>query len=212
MFALKSSFNVKDIFYTIQGEGAQAGRAAVFCRFAGCNGWSGRNSDRDKGPFPCSKWCDTDFVGGRRIHEDDLVASILELFPKDGHRFLVFTGGEPALQLTDGLLRTLLKEIPQIAIETNGSLPLPEEAFVGNCWITVSPKTEKVIQDKPTELKLIYPTIDPATFGYVKAMWRFLQPLHDAHWQSNTNATVAYVKAHPEWRLSLQTHKYIGIE
>lgn len=209
---LKSYFSVKDIFYTIQGEGANAGRAAVFVRFAGCNGWSGRNQDRDKGPFPCSKWCDTDFVGGRRMHEDDLVASILEIFPKDtGWPLIVFTGGEPALQLTDSILKTLLTKVPGIAIETNGSLPLPSLAL-NNCWLTVSPKTEKVIQERASELKLIYPTIEPEKFSYIKSHWRFLQPLHNKDWQKNTAATVEYVKSHPEWRLSLQTHKYIGIE
>jgi 7-carboxy-7-deazaguanine synthase len=212
MMNLKSYFSVKDIFYTIQGEGANAGRAAVFVRFAGCNGWSGREQDRAKGPFPCSKWCDTDFVGGRRMHEDDLVDSIMELFPRDtGWPMIVFTGGEPALQLTDSLLGQLLPHFPMIAIETNGSLPLPSKAAL-RCWITVSPKTEKVLQTRASELKLIHPTIDPAKFSGIKAPWRFLQPLHNADWQKNTAATVAYVKAHPEWRLSLQTHKYIGIE
>jgi len=209
--SLKSTFAVKEIFYTIQGEGAQAGRAAVFCRFAGCNGWSGLSKDRAKGPFPCSRWCDTEFVGGRKIDEDSLVAEIIALFPERGHRFVVFTGGEPALQLTDSLLKKLLKDVPQIAIETNGSLPLPEQAFVGNCWITVSPKNEKIAQDKASELKLIYPTLDPELFKDFRASWRFLQPLHDLNWTKNTQAAVAYVKQHPEWRLSIQSHKYLGL-
>jgi 7-carboxy-7-deazaguanine synthase len=202
-------YSVKEIFYTIQGEGANAGRAAVFCRFAGCNGWSGLSRDREKGPFPCSRWCDTEFVGGRKMDEDELVDSILALFVKRGYRLLVFTGGEPALQLTDSLLKRLRPQIAQIAIETNGSLLLPSEAF--NCWITVSPKTERVCQDKASELKLIYPTIDPAKFDYIQAPWRFIQPLHDTNWTRNTAAAVEYVKAHPEWKLSVQTHKFAGI-
>lgn len=204
-------YSVKEIFYTIQGEGAHSGRAAVFCRFAGCNGWSGRTEDRDKGPFPCSKWCDTDFVNGKRMSEDQLVDSILSLFVKQEFRFLVFTGGEPALQLTNSLLDRLLPHIPQIAIETNGSLQLPERVFTGNCWITLSPKTEKVVQDKVNELKLVYPTIAPETFDHVSAYWRFLQPLDDRNKVRNTDEAVAYVKKNPKWRLSLQTHKYIGI-
>ena len=209
MLPLKSTYAVKEIFYTIQGEGAHAGTPAVFCRFAGCNGWSGLSRDRAKGPFPCSRWCDTEFVGGRKMGEDELVDSICGLFVKPGFRFLVFTGGEPALQLTDSLLKRLRQHIPLIAIETNGSLPLPAEAF--NCWITVSPKTPKIVQDKASELKLIYPTIDPETFKDFTAYWRFLQPLHDANWAKNTAAAVDYVKAHPGWRLSVQSHKYIGI-
>ena len=203
------TYKVKEIFYTLQGEGAHAGRPAVFVRFAGCNGWSGLSRDREKGPFPCSKWCDTQFVGGQRYSEDDLIGAILGLFPERGYRFIVFTGGEPALQLTDSLLKRLHKDVPQIAIETNGSLPLPEEAR--HHWLTVSPKTEKVAQDKCSELKLIYPTIDPAKFDYIISFWRFLQPLHDTNWQKNTQAAIEYVKAHPQWNLSTQTHKYIGI-
>lgn len=210
MVELKSTYAVKEIFYTLQGEGAHAGRAAVFCRFAGCNGWSGRQQDRAKGPFPCSAWCDTEFTGGQKMAEDDLVARIMELFPARGYRFLVFTGGEPALQLTDSLIRALRPHIPMIAIETNGSLPLPSLAFE-SCWITVSPKTSAIVQDKASELKLIYPTLDPAGFADYKAMWKFLQPLHDGNWRRNTEAAVAYVKAHPEWRLSSQVHKFVGI-
>jgi 7-carboxy-7-deazaguanine synthase len=168
------------------------------------------SADRAKGPFPCSTWCDTQFVGGQRYSEDDLVDAILALFPSQAYRFLVFTGGEPALQLTDSLILKLHKSIPSISIETNGSLALPSAALQ-HCWITVSPKTEKVVQDKASELKLIYPTIDPAKFDYITAHWRFLQPLHDLNWQKNTDAAIEYVKAHPEWKLSTQTHKFIGI-
>lgn len=210
MFRLKSYFNVKEVFYTLQGEGAHAGKPSVFCRFAGCNGWSGLERDRSKGPFPCSKWCDTNFVGGRRVHEDDLIDEILSLFPEKGYRFLVFTGGEPALQLTDSLIQRLHKEIAQISIETNGSLPLPSSALT-ECWVTVSPKTEKVVQTNAMELKLIYPTIDPAKFDYIKTYWRFLQPLHNENWEKNTAAAVDYIKRNPKWRLSLQTHKFAGI-
>ena len=209
MLNLKTSFNVKDIFYTIQCEGEQSGRPAVFVRFAGCNGWSGYERDRNKGPFPCSRWCDTDFTHGNKMSEDDLIYSVLQLIPERAHSFVVLTGGEPALQLTDSLLRRLKKEVTQVAIETNGSLRLPAEAF--NCWLTVSPKTENIVQDKASELKLIYPTIPPEKFDGIFAMWRWLQPLHDSNWQKNTEAAVAYVKKHPRWNLSIQTQKYIGI-
>lgn len=202
-------YNVKSVFYTIQGEGANAGRAAVFCRFSGCNGWSGRNQDRNNGPFPCSRWCDTDFLDGERIDEDDLIARILSLFPSIGNRLVVFTGGEPALQLTDSLLDRLRPYVPQIAIETNGSRPLPPTA--DNCWVTVSPKTPNVALNKASELKLIFPTIPPQHFDDFRCVFRFLQPLHNENWQRNTNAAVAYVKAHPLWQLSLQTHKFTGM-
>lgn len=204
-----NTYKVKEVFYTIQGEGAQAGRPAVFVRFVGCNGWSGLSKDRKNGPFPCSRWCDTDFVGGSRMTEDELIERVLSLFPERAYRFMVFTGGEPALQLTDSLLSRLHKEVAQIAIETNGSLPLPSEAF--KHWLTVSPKTEKIVQTKASELKLIYPTLDPELFKDVAVYWKFLQPLHDHDWQKNTAATIAYVKAHPDWQLSVQTHKFIGI-
>lgn len=210
MMPLKSHYSVKEVFYTVQGEGVHAGRPAVFCRFAGCNGWSGRAKDRASGPFPCSRWCDTDFVGGKRMGDDELIHTILSLFPHRGNRFVVMTGGEPALQLTDTLIRALHKEVALIAIETNGSLALPAAAHE-LCWLTVSPKTESIVQDKASELKLIFPTIDPGRFSAFKAVWRYLQPLHDANWAKNTEAAVEYVKKNPEWKLSLQTHKYIGI-
>jgi organic radical activating enzyme len=202
------SYAVKEIFYTIQGEGANAGRAAVFVRFAGCNGWSGLERDRKKGPFPCSMWCDTDFNGGLLLDEGALLGEITSLFPSVANRFVVFTGGEPGLQLTNSLLKSVRDMCAQVAIETNGSVKLPEEAF--KCYLTVSPKTEKVIQDKCSELKLIYPTIDPSKFDYITAAFRYLQPLHDKNWQKNTDAAVAYVKANPRWKLSVQTHKFTG--
>lgn len=210
MFNLRTTYNVKEIFYTIQGEGEHAGRAAVFCRFSGCNGWSGLQRDREKGPFHCSRWCDTDFVNGSKYQEDDLVSAILKLFPKLGFRLVVFTGGEPALQLTDSLIDKLIPHVPMICIETNGSLALPAKAL-SNCWITVSPKTPKVLQDKANEIKLIYPTIDPSTFDYIKTHWRFLQPLHDKNLDRNTRQAIEYVKANPEWKLSLQIHKFANI-
>lgn len=205
----RKKYSVKEIFYTLQGEGENAGSAAVFCRFAGCNGWSGLERDRNKGPFPCSKWCDTNFINGYSLDEDQLIDSIMKLFVSEKWRFLVFSGGEPGLQLTDSLIKRLKQYVPRIAIETNGSLLLPAEAF--NCWITVSPKQEKVVQDRCSELKLIYPTIPPEKFDYIDAPFRFLQPLDGPHRESNTKAAIEYVKAHTEWRLSLQTHKMTGI-
>lgn len=203
-------FKVKEIFYTIQGEGANAGRAAVFVRFAGCNGWSGRASDRANGPLPCSLWCDTDFRNGSLMSEAELIERANQLFPSHAWRMVVLTGGEPALQLTNTLLRSLLDKFPCVAIETNGSLPLPELATT-NCWLTVSPKTEKIVQDKAAELKLIFPTtIAPEKFDYIKANWRYLQPLDDGRKMQNTEAAVRYVKEHPQWRLSIQMQKYAG--
>jgi 7-carboxy-7-deazaguanine synthase len=202
---------IREIFYTLQGEGAHAGRAAVFVRFAGCNGWSGKPADRAKGPLPCSRWCDTDFVGGRSMTESDVVEYADSLFVGRAHRMAVITGGEPALQVTDSFLKKMLERFSCVAIETNGSLPLPETAL-SHCWVTVSPKTGLVVQDKASEIKLIYPTIAPEKFDYITAFWRFLQPLDNAERMKNTDAAIEYIKRNPQWRLSVQTQKYAGFQ
>ena len=208
------SYAVKEIFLTLQGEGGQAGRPAVFCRFTGCNLWSGREEDRASAV--CS-FCDTDFVGmdgpggGRFATADDLAAAVAAAWIGGADdRLVVCTGGEPLLQL-DGLLVTALKQLGfSIALETNGTLAAP----AGIDWICVSPKAEApVVQRSGQELKLVYPQVgvDPARFE----AWGFerflLQPMDGPDRAANTQAAIAYCLAHPKWRLSVQTHKYLGI-
>jgi 7-carboxy-7-deazaguanine synthase len=208
------SYAVKEIFLTLQGEGGQAGRPAVFCRFAGCNLWSGREEDRAQAV--CT-FCDTDFVGmdgpgGGRFADAqalaDAVAAKWEGGPDD--RLVVCTGGEPLLQLDEVLIDALHARGFTIALETNGTLPAPE----GVDWICVSPKAQApVVQRSGQELKLVFPQkdVDPARFE----AWDFerflLQPMDGPHRVANTQAAIAYCLAHPRWRLSVQTHKYLGI-
>lgn len=216
------SYSVKEAFKTLQGEGAQAGRAAVFCRFAGCNLWSGRELDRAEA---VCRFCDTDFVGvegdggGKFPHPADLAAHLAALWgPERAFRYVVFTGGEPLLQLDAPLIAAMKAEGFEIAVETNGSLPAPE----GIDWICVSPKAgAPFVQRHGHELKLVFPQPDlmPDHFAGLDAdafdhYW--LQPmdgLADGGLMriNNTAAAVAYCQAHPRWRLSLQTHKMIGI-
>jgi len=196
------TYAVKEIFYTLQGEGHNAGRAAVFVRFTGCNLWSGREQDRKSG---CSKWCDTDFLGGRRYYLDDLVETICDV--SEGCRFVVLTGGEPALQITAELISLLKRESFNIAVETNGTTQLPEGVY----WRTVSPKKLPLVVTTGHELKLVYPTLDPAQFLGFDFQYFYLQPLDNEAKQSNTTAAIEYCKEHPAWRLSTQTHKIVGI-
>lgn len=208
------SYQVKEIFRTLQGEGAQAGRAAVFCRFAGCNLWSGRKEDR---PIAQCRFCDTDFLGtdgeggGKFATPQALAAAIADVWnaPRE-HAFVVFTGGEPLLQLDEPLLKALHEEGFACAVETNGTLALPE----GVDWVCVSPKagTELVAQTGD-ELKLVFPQegLDPASFEALAFTHFFLQPMDGPHLAAYTAAAVAYCQAHPRWRLSLQTHKLIGL-
>lgn len=204
------SYTVKEIFYSIQGEGAHSGRAAVFVRFTGCNGWSGRQKDRKHGPLPCSAWCDTDFVGGRKMTAEQITDEVESLFTSRVMRHVVLTGGEPALQLDGAILKRLLDVAALVSIETNGTLPLPELALT-RCWITLSPKTEKVVQDRVSELKLVYPTIPPEAFDYITTPFRFLQPLDAGFGSTNMAAAYEYVLKNPQWKLSLQTHKILGV-
>jgi 7-carboxy-7-deazaguanine synthase len=207
-------YAVKEIFYTLQGEGANAGRAAVFCRFAGCNLWSGREVDR--ATAEC-RFCDTDFVGtdgeggGKHRTADDLAAAVEAawLGGRDD-RFVVLTGGEPALQVDDALIEALHRHGFTIAIETNGTLPLP----AGLDWICVSPKAgTEIRQTRGDELKLVYPQdgLDPESLSALEFPRRYLSPMDGPRLAENTAAAVAYVKANPRWRLSVQTHKRIGI-
>lgn len=207
-------YAVKEIFYTLQGEGANAGRAAVFCRFAGCNLWSGREADR--AGADC-RFCDTDFIGtdgpggGKFRGASALAEAIAEAWQgAGGERFVVLTGGEPALQVDAPLIDALHARGFAVAIETNGTLPLP----AGLDWICVSPKAgNTLLQTHGDELKLVFPQdgLAPENLAGLDFPRRFLSPMDGPDLSRNTAAAVAYVKAHPEWRLSVQTHKHIGI-
>lgn len=208
------TYSAKEIFKTLQGEGAQAGRAAVFCRFAGCNLWSGRESDR--ATAACT-FCDTDFVGidgdgGGKFRDADSLADTLAgtWGPDTAGRYVVFTGGEPLLQLDAPLIAAVRARGFTIALETNGTLPVPE----GVDWICVSPKGRApVVQTRGQELKLVYPQLEtpPEAFAGMDFENFFLQPMDGPLRLANTEAAVKYCMQHPQWRLSVQTHKYIGI-
>jgi 7-carboxy-7-deazaguanine synthase len=208
------SYAVKEIFLTLQGEGGQAGRPAVFCRFAGCNLWSGREQDR---AAAVCNFCDTDFVGmdgegGGRFADASALAQAVEAAWRGGaeHRLVVLTGGEPLLQVDAALVEALHERGFSVALETNGTLPAPE----GIDWICVSPNADAPLaQTTGQELKLVYPQagVDPARFEAL-AFERFaLQPLDGPAVKANTAAAIAYCLAHPRWRLSVQTHKHLGI-
>jgi len=206
-------YTVKEIYYTIQGEGARTGRSAVFCRFAGCNLWSGREEDR--ATAACS-FCDTDFVGtdgpggGRFDSADTLADAIAETWQGDRiNAYVVFTGGEPLLQLDAALIEACHTRAFEVAVETNGTLPAPPEID----WLCVSPKPNSDwVQRSGDELKLVYPiSIAPDNLDQLAFRHFFLQPLDGPDRDANTRKAVAYCRAHPRWRLSLQTHKYIGV-
>ena len=208
------TYQVKEIYYTLQGEGARAGRAAVFLRFAGCNLWSGREEDR--GTATC-KFCDTDFVGtdgpggGKFLLPETLAKAVAAKWPvAQGKPYVVCTGGEPLLQLDAGLIRALHDEGFEIGIETNGTLVPPE----GIDWICVSPKAgADLVLVSGNELKLVYPQngAEPERYAGLAFGHFFLQPMDGPHRAQNTAAATQYCLAHPQWRLSLQTHKLIGI-
>ena len=210
------SYAVKEIFYTLQGEGAQAGRAAVFCRFAGCNLWTGREADRTAAQC---QFCDTDFVGvdgpgGGKFESAEALATAIErTWPKDrpmGRRFVVCTGGEPLLQLDANLIDALHALGFEIAVETNGTVAAP----AGVDWLCVSPKAgTELVQRSGDELKLIYPQagMDPMDFEMLPFRHFFLQPMDGPHVAVNTKSAVEFCLEHPLWRLSLQTHKLLGI-
>jgi len=208
------TYSVKEIFYTLQGEGFQAGRAAVFCRFSGCNLWSGRERDRDAATC---RFCDTDFVGtdgengGRFATADELASAIAAVWQGNGgDRFVVFTGGEPLLQLDESLLEAVHRHGFTCAIETNGTRPAPDAVD----WVCVSPKAGSPLElDHGDELKLVYPQVGLAPEAVADLAFDhfWLQPMDGAARVENTQAAVAYCLAHPRWRLSLQTHKVIGI-
>ena len=208
------TYSVKEIFLTLQGEGGQTGRAAVFCRFAGCNLWSGRESDRETA---ICRFCDTDFVGvdgpggGKFETPEALVAAIAAAWRgPPAHRLVVITGGEPLLQLDAPLISALTRAGFSIALETNGTLPVPG----GVDWICVSPKAQtRLAQTSGQELKLVFPQkdVDPARFEGLDFERFYLQPMDGPDQAANTDAAIAYCLAHPRWRLSLQTHKVLGL-
>jgi 7-carboxy-7-deazaguanine synthase (Cx14CxxC type) len=210
------SYSVKEIFHTLQGEGAQAGRPAVFCRFAGCNLWSGLEKDR---AAAICRFCDTDFAGvdgpgGGRFENAGHLADAIERAwtgdPRQRRRFVVCTGGEPLLQLDGPLIGALHARGFEIAVETNGTLPAPP----GLDWICVSPKAGAGLrQTAGDELKLVFPQTgaDPADFESLDFRHFFLQPMDGPERETNTALAIRYCLGHPLWRLSLQTHKLVGI-
>jgi 7-carboxy-7-deazaguanine synthase len=209
------TYAVKEIFYTLQGEGAQSGRAAVFCRFAGCNLWSGREEDRRAA---VCKFCDTEFVGtdgtggGKFTTADALAAAIARAWeaPGTAQRYVVLTGGEPLLQVDEALTKALHARGFTIAVETNGTVAAPP----GLDWICVSPKADaEVVLKKGNELKLVYPQegVDPAKFENMAFEHFFLQPMDAPNRADNTAKAIAYCQQHPQWRLGIQSHKMIGI-
>ncbi len=208
-------YSVKEIFYTLQGEGAHSGRPAVFLRFAGCNLWSGRESDR---AAAVCRFCDTDFVGtdgtlGGKFESADVLAAIVAAtwpVPNDAERFVVCTGGEPLLQLDAMLVAALRQRGFAIAVETNGTLEAPADGL----WLTVSPKAGATLKlTRGDELKLVYPQsgADPELFERLAFTHFFLQPMDGPDKTRNTTLATQYCLAHPKWRLSLQMHKLIGI-
>ncbi len=208
------TYSVKEIFYTLQGEGAQAGRASVFCRFSGCNLWSGREIDRAEA---VCRFCDTDFVGtdgggGGRFADADELATVLAATWRGARSrpYVVFTGGEPLLQLDGALLAAMHARGFTCAIETNGTRRPPPAVD----WVCVSPKAGVTLElTSGDELKLVYPQtgLDPATMETLAFDHFWLQPMDGAARIENTKAAVDYCLAHPQWRLSLQSHKVLGI-
>jgi 7-carboxy-7-deazaguanine synthase (Cx14CxxC type) len=209
------TYSVKEIFYTLQGEGAQSGRPAVFCRFAGCNLWTGRESDRSKA---ICQFCDTDFVGtdgergGKFADADSLAAVIDSLWPQSygASKYVVFTGGEPLLQLDATLIEAMHARGFEVAIETNGTLPVP----AGVDWICVSPKMgAELVVHEGNELKVVIPQLDQSLQTYEALAFDhfYVQPMDGPDVERNTKAAIETCKRHPKWKLSLQTHKLLHI-
>ena len=210
------TYAVKEIFYTLQGEGANAGRPAVFCRFAGCNLWTGREEDRAEA---VCRFCDTEFVGtdgpggGKFASSEALAGAVAAAWPAGdpaARALVVCTGGEPLLQLDQPLIRALHAAGFEIAVETNGTVDPPPELD----WVCVSPKAEAPLRVRSgDELKLVYPQegAEPERYAALDFRHFFLQPMDGPAREANTRAALAYCLAHPRWRLSLQTHKLLGI-
>lgn len=208
------TYSVKEIFYTLQGEGGQAGTPAVFCRFAGCNLWTGREQDRAQA---ICQFCDTDFVGtdGTLGGKFETATALAELIAAQwpagmGHRLVVLTGGEPLLQVDAALIDALHAQQFRIAVESNGTVAAPE----GIDWLCISPKADAhLAQISGQELKLVWPQVgvDPARFESLDFERFYLQPMDGPDREAATAACIDYCLSHPRWRLSLQTHKYLGI-
>jgi 7-carboxy-7-deazaguanine synthase len=229
------TYTVKEIFYTLQGEGAQSGRAAVFCRFSGCNLWSGREEDRSRA---VCKFCDTDFVGtgpdgGKFKNAQELADAIDRCWAGEGRdasegvsslapagasngsiampkKYVVCTGGEPLLQVDEDLISELHQRGFEVAVETNGTRPAPPSLD----WVCVSPKAgAPLVQTTGSELKLVYPqdNAPPENFEQLHFRHFFLQPMDGPHTAQNTERAIEYCLKHPRWRLSIQTHKLVGL-
>ncbi len=210
-----AAYKIKEIFYTLQGEGGQSGRPAVFCRFSGCNLWSGREEDRHKA---ICQFCDTDFWGtdgengGSYPTAESLVEKVASLWPKPGQGkpLVVCTGGEPMLQLDQSLIGAFHQQGFEIALETNGTKPVPDSID----WICVSPKAgAALVQKSGQELKLVYPQSGalPEQFEELDFEHFYLQPMDGPDIERNTRLTLRYCLENPKWKLSLQTHKIVGI-
>tara|TARA_E500000331_G_scaffold263470_1_gene254470 strand:+ start:6849 stop:7481 length:633 start_codon:yes stop_codon:yes gene_type:complete len=208
-------YTIKEIYYTIQGEGFHTGRPAVFVRFTGCNLWTGHEKDRANA---ICNFCDTDFIGtdgpggGKFETSKDLADTVLSKWPNESteNRFVVFTGGEPLLQLHKNLIEALHFNKFEIAVETNGTIKAPKNID----WICVSPKVGtnlKIV--KGDELKLVYPQhgVKPSEYENLQFDYFSLQPMDNKEIKENTQKAIKYCHEHPLWRLSLQTHKFIGI-
>jgi 7-carboxy-7-deazaguanine synthase len=208
------AYSVKEIFYTLQGEGARVGRPAVFCRFSGCNLWSGREEDREAA---ICKFCDTDFVGtngtlgGKFSTAQQLAEVISNLWPLNrGKRYVVLTGGEPLLQVDSALINALHDKLFEIAVETNGSIAAPP----GIDWLCVSPKAgADWVQRSGQELKLVFPQLGLHPDEVPKGGFDYylLQPMDNRFREENTVQTIKYCQSNPDWVLSVQTHKFLGI-
>jgi len=212
------AYAVKEIFYSLQGEGAHAGRPAIFCRFTGCNLWSGH--EKHRADAVC-QFCDTDFVGtdgdggGSFKNAVDLAKAVVSYWPDSItdviHPYVICTGGEPLLQLDKDLIEAFHNEGAEVAIETNGTLPVPE----GVDWVCVSPKSgSTVVVEEGDEIKLVYPQEghQPSDFVHLNFEHFFLQPMFDEDENEHVKATIEYCLTHPRWSLSLQSHKLLGLQ
>ena len=207
-------YAIKEIFLTLQGEGYHSGQAAVFCRFSGCNLWSGLEKGRSTA---ACRFCDTDFVGtdgtfGGRYIAEDLANMLLNIWEGSGQPMVVFTGGEPLLQLDEPLIEACKRAGFFVAVETNGTQPLPD----GLDWVCLSPKPRStVVVDTVSEIKLVYPQpepeVQPSLFSHFNALHFYLQPLDDENQSENQQQAMLYCLAHPQWRLSIQLQKILGV-
>ena len=211
---MSKKYKVREIYYTLQGEGFHTSRPAIFCRFVGCNLWSGKEKDR---PTAACRFCDTNFLGidgpnGGVYTGSELVQKIQSLWTLSQSPFVVFTGGEPLLQLDSALIKACKKAGFFVAVETNGTKPLPD----GIDWVCVSPKPRStIVVNKASELKLVFPQLEPEMhpvhFEHFEADHHYLQPLDNEHLQENTELASEFCREYPQWKLSLQTHKFLQL-